>query len=438
MFHRSIGRRWLGWTVAGLALLIARVNWSAEPASPAAGKLRVLVITGGHAYEEPQFEAMFKSIPDIAVRYETYPKAAELLKPDLAKDTDVVVFYDMWAQGITPEQQKDYVALLKQGIGIVALHHTMGAHANWPEYEKIISGRFRVQDTVVDGKTVAKSGYDHDQDIDVKIADADHPITRGLKDFAIHDETYSNYDTSPDAHVLLTTKHPKSDPELAWVKTYERSRVFLLQLGHDHFAYENPTYRQLIARGIRWTAGRPTDPEAAATPLFNGKDLTGWKAEGKARWEVENGTLVGRQGENGTPGDLLTEQSYDDFELTVTFRMEWPGNSGVWYRYQSADKAYQADILEYKQPYALTGSLYCTGKMFIATNTEPKIVNREGWNTMVIRSVGQRQTIILNGKQVADVCDDTSNQGKIGFQVHQGDEFKAMRIIVREINLRKI
>ncbi len=51
-------------------------------------------------------------------------------------------------------------------------------------------------------------------DFQVQIADADHPITRGLKDFQIHDETYKNYDTDPAARVLLTTEHPKSDREL--------------------------------------------------------------------------------------------------------------------------------------------------------------------------------------------------------------------------------
>ncbi len=109
----------------------------------------------------------------------------------------MVVFYDMWAQGITPQQQKSFTALLERGIGVVALHHTMAEHQNWPEYAKIIGGKFHLQDRIVDGKTLAKSGYDHGQDIKVHIASADHPITKGLKDFEIHDETYSNYDTDP-------------------------------------------------------------------------------------------------------------------------------------------------------------------------------------------------------------------------------------------------
>ena len=418
--------------------LLVFIGTTSAAESAAEGKLRVLVVTGGHAYEEGPFVAMFNSIPDIEAKHVAYPQAAELLKPELAQDADVIVFYDMWAQGISPEQQQAFVALLNQGIGVVALHHTLAAHANWPEYQKLIGGRFHIKEREVDGKTLPTSGYDHDQDLDVKIADAEHPITRGLKDFTIHDETYCRYDTDPQAHVLLTTEHPKSDRELAWVTQYGASRVFTLQLGHDHLAYEHPTYRQLIARGIRWTAGRPADPQAPVTRLLNGRDLNGWKTEGEARWSVEDGVLVGRQGENGAAGELLTESTYDDFELTVAFRMHWPGNSGVWYRYQSANQAYQADILEYENPYALAGSLYCTGKMFIAINDKPEIVNREGWNTLVIRSVGNRQVLILNGKKVADVRDDTSRQGHIGFQVHQGDDFKDMKIEVKQLDLRTI
>ncbi len=170
--------------------------------------------------------------------------------------------------------------------------------------------------------------------------------------------------------------------------------------------------------------------------LFNGKDLAGWKTEGGARWEVKDGILIGRQGENNMPGDLLTEKTFEDFELRVTVKVEWPANTGVWYRYQSAKQAYQADILEYKKPFALSGSLYCTGKMFLAVNTNASWVNREGWNTVVIRAVGDRHIIILNDKKVADVRDDTSEKGRVGFQVHAGTRVAKMRVQVKEVSIR--
>ena len=172
--------------------------------------------------------------------------------------------------------------------------------------------------------------------------------------------------------------------------------------------------------------------------LFNGRDLTGWEKDGNAKWFVEDGTLVGTQGENNAPGDLFTQDTYRDFLLTVTYRAEWPCNSGLWFRYQSPQTAYQADILEYKNPECYSGTLYCPGKMFLAMNTDKTIVDREGWNTIKVRAEGDHIQIWMNGHQVADVHDDTTDSGKIGFQVHAGDEFGQMKIVVREILIKEL
>jgi hypothetical protein len=172
--------------------------------------------------------------------------------------------------------------------------------------------------------------------------------------------------------------------------------------------------------------------------IFNGKDLSGWETSGEAKWVVENGTLVGTQGDENAPGDLFTEKSYKDFALSVTYRVEWPCNSGVWFRYQSPQITYQADILEYKDPECYSGTLYCPGKMFLAMNTDKTLVDRDGWNTIKVRAEGDHIQIWLNDRQVADVHDDTSDSGKIGFQVHPGDVFGPMKIVVREMLLQEL
>ncbi|MCA9266538.1 MAG: DUF1080 domain-containing protein [Planctomycetales bacterium] len=181
-----------------------------------------------------------------------------------------------------------------------------------------------------------------------------------------------------------------------------------------------------------------SDGEDVVVSLFNGRNLEGWKSEGKAHWEVQDGLLIGRQGENNSPGDLLTEAAYANFDLIVEFRVTWPANSGVWYRYQSADQSYQADILEYKNPVAWTGTLYCTGKMFIAINKDPELVHRDSWNTLRIRADGNHHVVWLNGTEVANVRDDTSARGRIGFQIHAGDEFAKMQIAVKKVELRAL
>jgi hypothetical protein len=172
--------------------------------------------------------------------------------------------------------------------------------------------------------------------------------------------------------------------------------------------------------------------------LFNGRDLAGWETSGAAKWIVEDGLLVGAQGPDNAPGDLFTQATYDDFILTVTYRTDWPCNSGVWFRYQSPQIAYQADILEYADPVAYSGTLYCPGKMFLAINDDKTLVNRDGWNTIQVRAEGDHVQIWLNGRQVADVHDDATAKGKIGFQIHPGAEFGPMKIVVREVLLKEL
>jgi len=178
--------------------------------------------------------------------------------------------------------------------------------------------------------------------------------------------------------------------------------------------------------------------QAGFVKLFNGKDLTGWEASGDAKWVVRDGLLIGTQGQNNAPGDLFTKDTYKDFLVTVTYRAEWPCNSGLWFRYQSPKKAYQADILEYKNPVCYSGTLYCPGKMFLAMNEDKTLVDRDGWNTIKVRAQGDHIQIWINGHQVADIHDDTTDSGKIGFQVHQGEQFGPMKIIVRELLLKPL
>ena len=198
----------------------------------------------------------------------------------------------------------------------------------------------------------------------------------------------------------------------------------------------------LTSIGCEKQAPEPEAPAGTAkgqtVSLFNGKDLAGWQATGNAKWTVEDGILVGTQGENNAPGDIFTTADYDDFELTVTYRVEWPCNSGVWFRFQTPDKTYQADILEYANPECYSGTLYCPGKMFLAMNTDKNLVDREGFNTIKIRAQGQNLKIWLNSTQVADVNDDTSDSGKIGFQIHPGDQFGKMKIVVKEILIKPL
>ncbi len=235
-------------TALGLACATLPVR-----AADSAGPVRLLVIAGGHDFETNQFWQMFRAMPGVAFQTAVHPRAQALWKPEAARNYDVIVLYDMW-QKISEEAQADLLALLKQGKGLISLHHSLANYQAWPEWPKIVGGRYYLQDTTVDGVLKRQSTWKHDVQFRVKVADPNHPITRGVKDFDIHDETYGRFDMGPDSHCLLTTEEATSAKNLAWAKTYDAARVVYLQLGHDHLAYENPNYLRLVSQAIQWVA----------------------------------------------------------------------------------------------------------------------------------------------------------------------------------------
>jgi hypothetical protein len=421
-------------TLSGFLVVLVAVCsmlYSAALSAESDARIKVLVVTGGHGFEREAFFKLFEGHHDIVYEEAVQPKANEMIESGEAANYDVLVLYDMW-QPITEAQKKAFVSMLEKGKGLVALHHCLASYQDWPEFCNIIGGKFYLKERTEDGVKYPQSQAAHGQEMKIKV-NKDHPLTYGMDDFVILDETYNRFRVAPEANVFLTTDNPANGPKVAWTRTYGNSRVAYIQLGHDNQAYSNPNYRRIVAWAIRWAA-----LPKGLVPLFNGQNLTGWESVGNAKYTVEDGMLVGQQSEDGGVGELLTERSYGDFGLFVDFKVAWPANSGVWFRYQAPNKAYQADVLEWKDPVCWSGTLYCPGKMFLAMNTDEKLVNREGWNTFLIWATGNHLLIFLNDRKVADVRDDTTDGGKIGFQVHAGKEFENMKIVVRSIGILEL
>jgi type 1 glutamine amidotransferase len=235
-----------------LAILVA-----ADPAwaAPPDAKLRVLLTYGGHDFQEKEFFAMWDAFPGVTYTKAPLPQSADLLKPGLEKDYDVIVCYDM-VKELSPAQHEAFLTLLDRGIGLVSLHHNLSGNLEWPEYHAVIGGTWLWQKRSIDGREYGPSTYEHGQEISVKIADKDHPITKGLSDFVIHDETYGNTYVSPTVHVLLRADNPKNVQPFAWTNQYGKSRVVYFQAGHDAEAWKHPAFQEILGRSIRWAAGR--------------------------------------------------------------------------------------------------------------------------------------------------------------------------------------
>jgi type 1 glutamine amidotransferase len=235
-----------------LGLLLSSLCFAAPPLKPLSQKIRVLLVTGGHGFEKEAFFKVFQDNPDITYQAVEHPNAHALFKAEAAKQYDVIVMYD-FNQKITEEAKADFVARLKDGKGLVVLHHAIAAYPAWPEYWNIIGAHYYLAATNVHGVFKARSAWKEGVDYRLHIPDPAHPVTRGMSDFDVHDETYKWFDVAKECHPLVTTDEPESNNVIAWAKTYKGTRVVYIQSGHGHDTYENPNYQQLLRQAIRWT-----------------------------------------------------------------------------------------------------------------------------------------------------------------------------------------
>jgi type 1 glutamine amidotransferase len=214
--------------------------------------IRILVITGGHDYKITEFNQMLASLgKNIQYQIAELPAAYTMFLPENRNKYDVLVLYHMW-QTITDEQEKMFSDCIRQGKPLVVLHHSICAYDNWPEYLNIIGGKYFHNPTIVKGKEYPASSYIHDLHFKVNIVNPDNPVTKGLTDFEIFDETYKGYYVDENVTPLLTTNEQSSTPVIGWSKMYGRARVVALQSGHDAATFENPSYRILLRQAIEW------------------------------------------------------------------------------------------------------------------------------------------------------------------------------------------
>ncbi len=131
--------------------------------------------------------------------------------------------------------------------------------------------------------------------------------------------------------------------------------------------------------------------------LFDGKTLKGWKARkaGHMSWKAEKGLLINDVKPGGHGVDLVTEKTFDDFELHIEFKVNKGGNSGVYLRGR-----YEIQVLDScgKTPTMETcGSIY---SQKIASKEASKPVGE--WNCYDAKLEGKTVTVYLNGELIID------------------------------------
>jgi len=164
--------------------------------------------------------------------------------------------------------------------------------------------------------------------------------------------------------------------------------------------------------------------------LFNGKDITGWTIHGTEKWYVDKGELICESGPDKQYGYLSTNKNYKNFILTLQFKQEANGNSGVFFRSQIPEgvkiSGWQAEVAPLGQH---TGGIYESyGREWLIKpdSAHEKYLKPDEWNTYKIKADGDQVTTWLNGHMMCDMKDEKIVQGEgfIALQIHEGGGIK--------------
>ncbi len=192
----------------------------------------------------------------------------------------------------------------------------------------------------------------------------------------------------------------------------------------------------ILALGVFAACSGTKKSQTAGISLFNGKDLSGWEIYGTERWYVENGELVCESGPDKQYGYLATKQQFRDFDLTLEFKQEANGNSGVFFRSSiegTKITGWQAEVAPLGHHSGGIYESYGRGWLIQPGAEQEKALKTGQWNTMRIRAVGDEVTTWLNGTQMITLKDAKigAATGQIALQIHDGGGIK-----VRWRNLR--
>jgi type 1 glutamine amidotransferase len=228
------------------------------------GKSRkALVLTGNnhpaHPWQDtsPVMKKTIESRTDFHVDIST--NIEDLYQYDLNDYDALILNYANWEnpEVLSEASKNSFVNYLEQGGGLLVIHFSNGAfhfslpkagESDWPGYREIVR---RVWDHDAD------SGHDKYGEFLVKIANSNHPVTSGVRDFTTFDELYFNQKGDKPIEPLLSARSQVTGREepLAWGYRYGAGRVFQTLLGHDVKSFSSSEFQLVLSNAINWVAG---------------------------------------------------------------------------------------------------------------------------------------------------------------------------------------
>ena len=174
--------------------------------------------------------------------------------------------------------------------------------------------------------------------------------------------------------------------------------------------------------------------------IFNGTNLEGWKIFGTEKWYVENGDLICESGHENNYGYLATEKYYKNFILTLEFKQEADGNSGVFFHSKIEGTKISGWQVEVAPQGFGTGGIYESyGRGWLAQIADEKenMLKPDQWNRMKILVINDHVITWLNGTEMIDLWDKKIGKvnGSIALQIHSGGGIKVRwrNIMITEI-----
>jgi type 1 glutamine amidotransferase len=153
----------------------------------------------------------------------------------------------------TTAQQAAIFEFVRSGHGYVSIHGADNAPKDWlPAWKEMLGGIYS-HVGLPDGRAI-KGTYL------VKIVDTASPVTRGLKDFTLKDELYTNMQMQPGVQILATIEYQGRLWPVAWVNIFGKGRVFHTSLGHRDFGPDKDdplrdlSLSRLVIQGVDWVA----------------------------------------------------------------------------------------------------------------------------------------------------------------------------------------
>ncbi len=217
--------------------------------------MRNLILSGGIAHDYAATSPILAGIlSEIGIASEIREEF-DLVESGALSDFDLLTlncvrwtcarnpdFRDRWGFELSEKARAGILGYLAQGKGLLALHCATICFDDWPEYRNILGAWWKWD----------HSGHGPYRDHVMHIQDSTHPITKGLEDFTVMDELYTNPVIVDRVDPLMTADWEEKTHPMLWVRAYGNARICYCAPGHGVETFENSTLQKILQRSALW------------------------------------------------------------------------------------------------------------------------------------------------------------------------------------------